>query len=187
MQDGMNRRVFAVAALSLQMSLLSTGFLLAANMRDFIEAVRRRAPVVYVGVVREVRVLERTKLDIRARATVDVLSIARAPAGAGPKQASVEHSSYDDQTPMMEGGPQYRLQPGLTVLVFANSFKSTVPPGYLLWGGRQDLLRQVETNLRDSLIHMGAETLRANEIMEDDRRVQLALYDKVCADLRSTK
>ena len=39
-------------------------------MRNFIEAVRRKAAVVYVGSVREVHELARNKFDIKARAVV---------------------------------------------------------------------------------------------------------------------
>ena len=46
--------------------------LFGANMRSFIEAVRRKAPVVYVGSVKEVRLLQRTKFDIKAKAIVDI-------------------------------------------------------------------------------------------------------------------
>jgi hypothetical protein len=55
----------------------------AANMRSFIEAVRRKAPVVYIGSVREVSLLTRTKFDIKARAIVDILSVMRSP-GTNP-------------------------------------------------------------------------------------------------------
>src|SRR5207249_11827535 len=82
--------------------------LLAANMRSFIESVRRKAPVVYVGSVTEVRVLGRTKFDIKAKAVVDVKAVMRTP-GSDPQQASIEYSSYDDKTPMLEGGPQYQV------------------------------------------------------------------------------
>ena len=46
--------------------------LFGANMRSFIESVRRKAPVVYVGSVKEVRALQRTKFDIKAKAIVDI-------------------------------------------------------------------------------------------------------------------
>ena len=46
--------------------------LFGANMRSFIESVRRKAPVVYVGSVKEVRLLQRTKFDIKAKAIVDI-------------------------------------------------------------------------------------------------------------------
>src|SRR5207253_6754294 len=88
-----------------------TSRVVAANMRSFIEGVRRKAPVVYVGSVREVQLLTRTKFDIKARAVVDVLAMMRSP-GANPREASLEYSSYDDKTPMLAGGPQYQLQPG---------------------------------------------------------------------------
>ena len=47
-----------------------TSRVVAANMRSFIEAVRRKAAVVYVGSVKEVQLLTRTKFDIKARAVV---------------------------------------------------------------------------------------------------------------------
>src|SRR5436190_21231458 len=95
--------------------------LFAANMRRFIEAVRRKATVVYVGSVKEVRVLQRTKFDIKAKAVVDIKAVLRSP-GSNPQQATIEYSSYDDKTPMLAGGPQYQLQPSVSVIVFANSF-----------------------------------------------------------------
>src|ERR1043166_9505677 len=94
--------------------------LLGANMRSFIESVRRKAPVVYVGSVKEVRVLQRTKFDIKAKALVDVKAVIRG-AGSNPPQASIEYSSYDEKTPILEGGPQYQLRPSVSVIVFANS------------------------------------------------------------------
>src|SRR5678815_4427703 len=113
--------------------------LLGANMRSFIESVRRKAPVVYVGSVKEVRVLQRTKFDIKAKALLDIKAVMRTP-GSNPQQASIEYSSFDDKTPMLEGGPQYQLRPGVSVIVFANSFDGIIPPGYLLQGSRQELL-----------------------------------------------
>jgi len=154
-------------------------------MRSFIEGVRRKATVVYVGSVREVRLLERTKFDIKARAGVDVLSVVRSP-GTNPREATIEYSSYDDKTPMLAGGPQYQLQPGVKVVAFANSFASNIPPGYLLQGSREELLHRVEA-LRDALSHMSADQLKMHEISEEDRRIQLALYEKLCAYLRASK
>jgi hypothetical protein len=157
----------------------------AANMRSFIEGVRRKTPVVYVGSVREVRQLARTKFDIKARAVVDVLVVMRSP-GTNPREASIEYSSYDDKTPMLEGGPRYQLQPGIKLVVFADSFASSIPPGYLLQGSREELLRRVEA-LRDALRHMSPDQLKVHEINEEDRRIQLALYDKLSTYLRTSK
>jgi hypothetical protein len=154
-------------------------------MRSFMEGVRRKAPVVYVGSVKQVQLLERTKFDIRARAVVDVLAVMRSP-GTNPREATIEYSSYDDKTPMLEGGLQYQLQPGINVVVFANSFAGTIPPGYLLPGTRDELLKRVES-LRDVLSHMSPDQLRVHEINEEDRRIQLALYDKLSAYLRTSK
>ena len=159
--------------------------LFGANMRSFIESVRRKAAVVYIGSVKEVRVLERTKFDIRAKAVVDVTAVMRTP-GSNPQQATIEYSSYDDKTPMLEGGPQYQLRPGISVIVFANSFDANIPPGYLMQGSRHELLQRVEA-LRDALSRMSIGQLRVNEISEDDRRVQMSLYEKLSADLRAAK
>ncbi len=68
-------------------------------------------------------------------------------------------------------------------MIFANAFESTVPPGYPLQGTREELLQAVE-GLRDRLKQMSPDQLKVNEINEDDRRVQLALYDKLCGQLR---
>ena len=157
----------------------------AANMRSFIESVRRKAPVVYVGSVKEVRLLQRTKFDLKAKAVVDITSVMRN-AGSTPSQATIEYSSFDEKTPMMEGGPQYQLRPGVSVIVFANSFKAGIPPGYLAQGSRQELLQRVEA-LRDALSKMSPDQLKVHEITEDDRRVQISLYEKLSASLRATK
>jgi hypothetical protein len=107
--------------------------LFPANVRSFVEFVRRQAPVVYVDSVKEVRVLQRTKFDIKAKAVVDVKEVIRSP-GSNPQQASIEYSSYDEITPMPEGGPQYQLRPGVSVLIFANSFDARIPLGCLVQG-----------------------------------------------------
>jgi hypothetical protein len=158
---------------------------MAANMRSFIEGVRRKATVVYVGSVKEVHLLTQTKFDIKARAVVDVLAVVRGP-GMNPREATIEYSSFDDKTPILAGGPQYQLQPGVKVVVFANSFASQLPPGYLLQGSRDELLQRVVT-LRDALRQMSPDQLRVHEIDEGDRRIQVELYEKLCAYLRASK
>ena len=85
---------------------------------------------------------------------------------------------------MLAGGPQYQLRPGDNVVVFADSFASTIRPGYLLQGRREELLQRI-TALRDGLSHMSPEQLKTNEINEEDRRIQLELYDKLGAWLRA--
>jgi hypothetical protein len=181
----MNRKSFVPLALVSVFLLVSTSQVTAANMRSFIESVRRKAPVVYVGSIKQVQQLQRTKFDIKARAVVDVLSVMRSP-GTNPRKATIEYSSYDDKTPMLAGGPQYQLQPGIKIVAFANSFTSNIPPGYLIQGSREELLQRVEA-LRDALSHMSPDQLKVNEITEEDRRIQLALYDKLSAHLRTAK
>ena len=183
----MHRKPFAQFTLVFVCLLTSadTSQVVAANMRSFVEAVRRKAVVVYVGSVKEVQQLTRTKFDIKARALVDVLAVVRSP-GTKPREAPLEYSSYDEKTPMLEGGPQYQLRPGVKVVIFANSFASAIPPGYLLQGSREELLQRVVA-LRDALSQMSPDQLKVNEINEEDRRIQLELYEKLCAYLRTSK
>jgi hypothetical protein len=164
---------------------IDAAHLLGANMCSFIESVRRKALVVYVGSVKEVRILQRTKFDIKAKVLVGIQAVMRTP-GNNPQQATIEYSSYDEKTPMLEGGPQYQLRPGVSVIVFANSFDASIPPGYLVQGSRQELLQRVEA-LRDALSKMSPDQLNVNEITEDDRRVQMSLYEKLSASLRAAK
>ena len=154
-------------------------------MRSFIEFVRRQAPVVYVGSVKEVHMLQRTKFDIKAKAVVDVREVIRSTA-SNPQQASIEYSSYDEKTPMLEGGPQYQLRTGVSVLIFANSFDARIPPGYLVHGDRQELPKRVDA-LRDALSRMSPDQLKVNEITENDRRVQMSLFAKLSASVREAK
>ena len=151
--------------------------LFGANMRSFIESVRRKAPVVYLGSVKEVRELQQTKFDIKA--------VMRTP-GSNPRQATLEYSSYDEKTPMLEGGPQYQLRPGISVIIFADSFDARIPTGYLVQGSCQELLQRVDA-LRDALSKMSPDQLKMNEITEDDRRIQMSLYEKLSASLRAAK
>lgn len=158
---------------------------LGANMRSFIESVRRKAAVVYVGSVKEVRVLQRTKFDLKAKAVVDIKAVMRT-SGDNPQQATIEYSSYDDKTPMLAGGPQYQLRPDTWVIAFADSFNANIPPGYLVQGSRQELLQRVNA-LSDALSKMSPDQLKLNEITEDDRRVQMSLYEKLSTSLRAAK
>jgi hypothetical protein len=184
---GMSKNSFARLALVWLFLFISTDprQIAAANMRSFIEGVRRKAAVVYIGSVKKVDLLQRTKFDIKARAVVDVLAVMRG-AGTNPPEATIEYSSYDDKTPILEGGPQYQLRTGAKVVVFAKSFSSNIPPGYLIQGSLKELLQRVDA-LRDALRHMSLDQLKVHEISEEDRRVQLALYDKLSAYLRTSK
>ena len=127
------------------------------------------------------RVLERTKFDIKSRAIIAVSAVARGP-GSGNTEATLDYSSYDDKTPMLDGGPQFQLRPGTMVVVFADSFRSSIPTGYLLHGSRAELQDRVKA-LRDKLKQMSADELKRNEINEGDRQVQLALYEKLLGHL----
>jgi hypothetical protein len=154
-------------------------------MRSFIESVRTKAPVVYVGSVKEVHMLQRTKFELKAKAVVEVEEVVRT-LGSNPQESTVQYSSYDEKTPMLDGGPQFQLRPGVSVIVFANSFDASIPPGYLVHGSRHELRQRVEA-LRDALIKMSSDQLRVNEITEDNRRDQISLYEKLSACLRAPR
>jgi hypothetical protein len=87
---------------------------------------------------------------------------------------------------MLEGGPQYQLRPGLLAIVFADSFDGSIPPGYLVQGTRHELLQRIEA-LRDALSRMSPDQLKVNEIAENDRVVQMSLYEKLSAFLSAAK
>ena len=106
--------------------------------------------------MKEVRVLRGTKFDIKAKAVVDVKAGTRTP-GRDSQQATIEYSSYDEKTPRLEGGLQYQLRPGDSVIVFANSFDASIPPGYLVKGSGQEWLQRVNV-LRDALSKMSRTT-----------------------------
>lgn len=89
----MSRKSFRLCTLILAGVLISFdgSYLMAANIRSFIEAVRRKAAVVYVGSVKEVRLLERSKFDIKARAFINILTVVRGPTNS--REATVDYSS----------------------------------------------------------------------------------------------
>jgi hypothetical protein len=124
----MGRQSFVPHILVLVCLLMSTDTsqLMAANMRSFIEAVRRKATVAYVGSVKEVHLLTRTKFDIKARAVVDVLAVARG-SGVNPREATVEYSSFDDKTPMLAGGPQSFRRSRSTMMQRSSPYRSMRP------------------------------------------------------------
>jgi hypothetical protein len=169
----MDRKRFAPLTLVVLFPLISTctSQVTAANIRSFIEGVRRKAGVVYVGSVKELRQLERTKFDIKARAVVDVSAVIRSP-GTNPRKATIEYSSYNDKTPMLAGSPQSQLSPGIKLVVFTNLFASNIPPGYLIQGTSNKLLQRVEA-LCDAVKQMSPGQLEVHEINEEDRRISL--------------
>src|SRR5205807_9120345 len=104
----MNKKRFVACTLVSVCMLIwtDTSQVMAANMRSFIEGVRRKVTVVYVGSVKEVHLLTRTKFDIKARAVVHVLAVVRGP-GNNPREATIEYSRFDAKTTMIEGDQEY--------------------------------------------------------------------------------
>ena len=147
----------------------------AANIRNHIEAVRRSAAVVYLGVVGDIELSERRPVrGLDARAGVRVLFVARSPVDATPPTVTLEYPTWDDTHPPYAGDGQYRLDPGSLVAVFADSWGGR-GIRYLLQGDRDQLLEDLLAR-HERLLEMSGAELKRNEIDEDDRRAQLELY-----------
>ncbi len=156
----------------------------AANLRNHIEAVRRDAAVVYMGVVATVDVSERQR-DRRwfAASRVRVSFVARSPAGEAPATDTLEYPTWDDEHPPYAGDGQYRLDPGVFVIAFKDAWDGG-RIAYLLRGTPAELLRDLEAR-RGRLAAMSADGLRLNEIDDQERRVQIELYQRLAAQLES--
>ncbi len=182
-----NRKGFVAScclAILLPLMLLGSHSVIAANVRDSIESKRRDAPVVYVGVVRDVHLLRRTKYYIQAQANISISTVARGTITT-PTEATFRYSTYDDKMPGVAGGPSYVLRPGLTVLVFADSFEDA-ELRYLWQGDKAEILRFVEY-LQSRLAQMSADQLAFQEVTSEGRETQLALYEKLRTYLRGSQ
>lgn len=154
----------------------------AANIRSHIETVRRNASVVYLGVVDDIELSERQPgRRLEARADVRVLFVGRSPAEETPSKVTLDYPTWDDEHAPHDGDGQYRLDPGSIVVVFANSWGGRRVK-YLLEGGRDELLKDLESRRR-RLIEMSDEDLEFHEIDEGDRQVQVQLYRRLAAYL----
>ena len=83
---------------------------------------------------------------------------------------------------MLEGGLQYQLRPGDSVIVFGQLLRCKHSAWIFGKGSGQGLPQGVEA-LRVALRKMSPDQLKANEITEEDRRVQINLYNNVSAQL----
>lgn len=155
----------------------------AANIRNHIEAVRRDAAVVYLGEVDTIELTERLSgRGLDATASVRVLSVARAPDGETPSEATLEYPTWDEEHPPYAGDGQYRLRSGLLVVVFAGSWDGR-QIRYLLSGERAELLEDLLAR-RDALLAMSDDDLEFHEIDEDDRQKQAELYRELASALQ---
>lgn len=181
----MRKRTLAVVVLFGVLGVLSSlSTARAANLRNHIEAVRRSAAVVYLGVVGNVELAEQEpRKNLEARAEVRVLFVARSPTGETPAAAILEYPTWDDEHPPYDGDGQYRLRTGSLVVVFTDAWDGE-QIRYLLKGSREELLADLESR-RDGLAEMSAEELEFHEIDEDGRRVQAELYERIVSHLES--
>ena len=170
---------------ALGLVLAAAGTAGAAHPKNSVERLRD-TPIVYVGVVEDVAVVERTALQLQARASLRVVSSLRHRGAAPPTTATVSYGSWDERTPPLTGGPQYRLAPRALTIVFADSLAAAAPPAYMLHGTRNELLGLVARH-RAALVGFTVEQLAFNEIDEASRRRQLELYDDLSLALRSLK
>jgi hypothetical protein len=153
----------------------------AANIKNFIEAARH-TPVVYVGIVRDVKQLSRDKFAITAQARVQLKVVGRG--GDAPAVGGFRYLTFDDEMLPMDGPPEYVLRPGMWVLVFADTFDSSYAPNYLRNGDRAELQGLIE-KFADSAVAMTAENLAFNEITATQRDEQVALYRRLLEQLKA--
>jgi hypothetical protein len=167
----MSRSLIAIIALLLASFVGPTH---AVNIMSFIERARC-TPVVYVGIVREVKETGRDNFKIWDHARIDVKVIGRGGDNTQPQIASFFYPSYDAKTPHWEGGPEYVLHPGVWVLVFNRQFDDPDQPGYLRSGTREELTQLIQTFANDAAA-MGDEQLKFNMISAAQRDQQIMLY-----------
>jgi hypothetical protein len=172
-----------IPAGALALVLAAAGTAEAAHPKNSIERLRD-TPIVYVGVVEHVSEVARTVHELQVRATFRVLSAPRLGGAAPPATATVAYWSWDDRTPPVAGGPQYRLAPRTVAIVFAHSLAAAAPPAYVMHGTTEALLDQLARH-RAALAGWTPEQMAFNEIDEASRRRQLALYDALSLALRS--
>ena len=162
-------------------AILACDIVRAANILNYVESTRVHSAVVYVGTVSEVTLLGRNQFGISAKASVSDLTVVRGqPPATGT--ASLRYSSYDDQTPVNDGGLQYRIRNHACVLVFADSMQDGSPSA--LWQGTPaEIIVRIES-LANSVDNMSDEDLDFNGISSAERLVQLALYKSLLTKLR---
>jgi hypothetical protein len=180
----MNRRRFlgnSLVALCACPLLAHHHVIEAANILNYVESTRREAVVVYVGSVASVRILARSSLGLQASAHIRLLAVAR---GQGPASgtATIRYSSYDEKTPPNDGGLQYKIDGGDTVLVFADSFAQGSPSS-LIRGTRAEIVSRIES-LAANVERMSDDDLAFEGITQKDRADQLALYSFLLTSLR---
>ena len=158
----------------------------------YLESRRAAAPVVYLATVSEVR--EVAPADApgsapRMEATVKVGRLFRpaTPASPAPADAVVRYelaAAPSRGTPVAEdqqSGAFYRLKGGDRVLVFAGSFDKAFPIE-MITGPPKALSAQVSA-LRAWLLAMDDVTARLHGVTPAIRTQQIALYDRILAEL----
>ena len=151
----------------------------------YLESRRAKAPIVYLATVSEVRQIappDAPGSAPRMEATLKVGRIFRpAPlASPAPADAVVRYEQADTAT-----GVFYRLAAGDRVLVFAGSFDKAFPIE-MITGPPRAVSTQVSA-LRAFLLDMDEMTSSLHSVTPAIRAQQIALYDRILADLGSPR
>jgi len=171
--------------------------LAAEHPGRYLESRRAAAPVVYlaaVSEVREVAAADAPDSAPRMEATLQVGKLFRpaTPASPAPAEAVVRYEQAPAAPPRgappaedMPTGVFYRLKAGDRAVVFAGSFDKAFPIE-MITGPPKTVAAQVSA-LRAWLLAMDENTARLHGVTPAIRAQQIALYDRILAELGSPR
>jgi hypothetical protein len=151
----------------------------------YLESRRAGAPIVYLSTVSEVgqvapAIEPGTPAPMEASLKVGRIYRPATPASPAPADAVVRYERGDTAT-----GVSYRLSVGDRALVFAGSFDKGFPLE-MITGSPKAVSAQVSA-LRAFLLAMDEMTASLHAVTPEIRARQIALYDRILADLGSPR
>lgn len=171
--------------------MLLAGAAAAQHPGRYLESRRAAAPLVYLATVSEVREVaagDATGFAPRMEATLKVGRLFRPGTPASPPPADVV-VRYEQAAPSgaadseaMQAGVLYRLKAGDRAVVFAGSFDKAFPLE-MITGPAKTVSAEVSA-LRAWLLAMDDVTATLHGVTPAIRAQQVALYDRILADLR---
>jgi anti-sigma-K factor RskA len=174
--------------------VLLAGAAAAQHPGRYLESRRAAAPVVYLATVFEVREVapaDAPNSAARMEATLQVGKLFRpaTPASPAPAEAVVRYEQAPAAPPRgaplaedLPTGVLYRLKAGDRAVVFAGSFDKAFPLE-MITGPAKTVSTQVSA-LRAWLLAMDDVTATLHGVTPAIRAQQVALYDRILADLR---
>jgi hypothetical protein len=168
--------------------------LAAEHPGRYLESRRASAPIVYLASVSEVRQVAAPDGPGSAPLMEATLKVGRlfrpaTPPSPAPADAVVRYeqaaASSTDTAPDPESGVFYRLKAGDHAVVFAGSFDKAFPLE-LIAGPPKVVSAQVSA-LRGWLLAIDEQAARLHGVTPAIRAQQIALYDRILADLGSAR